>query len=70
MSHRARIGRNVPFILRGIFLKTRKVFNLNYLSKTKVVIIVFIVSIIGSPRAYLSRNRRAITRVSNSSCPI
>ena len=26
--------------------------------------------VIGSPRAYLSRNRRAITWVSNYSCPI
>ena len=41
-----------------------------------IIIIIIIVSItkfsivIGSPRAYLSRNRRAITWVSNYRCPI
>ena len=41
-----------------------------------IIIIVIIVSItkfsimIGSPRAYFSRNRRAITWVSSYSCPI
>ena len=38
-----------------------------------IIIIVFITKfsiMIGSPRAYLSRNRRAITWVSSYSCPI
>ena len=41
-----------------------------------IIIIIIIVSttkfsiVIGSPRAYLSRNRRAITWVSNYRCPI
>ena len=41
-----------------------------------IIIIIIIVSIakfsivIGSPRAYLSRNRRAIRWVSNYRCPI
>ena len=40
----------------------------------KIIIIIVPITkfsiVIGSPRAYLSRNRRAITWVSNYRCPI
>ena len=38
--------------------------------KALIVSIIKLLIVIGSPRVYLSRNRRAITWVSNYMCPI
>ena len=62
------------FHARGSLILCNRVLNSNWTEWSTIEGVIVSITkfsiVIGSPRAYLSRNRRAITWVSNYSCAI